>query len=716
MSGTLASLIRQHQLNPKTLYLVPETGRESAPGRYDQTGSQKSPALDRRVEKEAAKTTGEGMGLDPDELDDVDGFDKLQDVLDDKLTDPTGGDPTENPTEPLNPFLPDPDDPNEDPPDAIPPDAIPGLRVYALHSSSISYSNNGGATFREYDAPVGAIGFAVTREGVYVATHDGIYCSTNLQNWTELEVAGDGVPISGFQNGGFESGLSGWDLVTGIEPWTGTVEDIEPTEGSSYLGRDWIVFSNGQFVIQQEVALSPSEVIALEKGAALRLSADAWADGGAQAQISVSGVPARPEVNDFSFSGPASGGVGAQFVADGFATIAGRSLNLRGEVLSASSGSTIGPSPYGGFLVQSTGGTSAVEIAFQTIYADNGMPYYGPLSIMLTDIDKVGSIAESISIPAVTSYHLPAGSTVAVSGTTFTGTQLNDPGDVGGSVLIHIDSAASFNASFTGGAQSGLIWYAPSSDDPRPDDYVPLIVASRSAPGWERIIAEGAVGAYEHLRVLVAGEGSPADVYVDNMKLELMLPAGGSAEVTAIGKGSGGVQAAINGNLYKLLPGGMRFSRALSFDAEEIDDGVVFGGNKIIFGVGEPVTAPGSIAQYLGDRTILTTGGSIHQHEDGDDVWHELSEVAAGSRVFRAFNGYLAFGDDGSAQGARSLSGPWESVPRFTGTYVGTRGLITIGGRLFGWIEGRSILWWLNGNVWRAAGSASAEILDISGR
>lgn len=698
MSGTLASLIRQHAMNPKVLYQVPETERESAPGRYDQTGSQKSPALDRRVEEEAAKKKGEDMGLDPGELEDIGGFDDLQDLVDDRSTDP-GRDPDEpsDPPAPLDPNLPTPQPPTDPNPPVTPPDEIPGLRVVILHDGSISYSSDGGVDWRQFDAPGDPIGFSITSQGFFVATDDAIHYSPNLYSgWTELTAPNEYVQIAGFAGGDFDGGWSSWTKISGYDPWTGVVDHIAPPSGSgSYLGRDWIIFSNGEFEIGQLVNLTTAELSALADGV-LSLSADVYSEGGT----------AELRIEKY------------------------RSSTLLVGVADRFDGQVVDSDPLDWTMIETIGtpgysGTRTARLQFDHAITWNqnfqSKSLTDPTNIIAwTSFRFAIRLGPDSSYPvythaAITQSNVQANSANIRSGRfrkSFVLTLTSSTGP--GSIKLHIPAGWLFPidgyGTWTGASSSGIAYlYAPYGSD-----WQILAQASGGSSEWDRIaaVAETIPSFYSQLRCVIKGTGSPADVYIDNARLEIVKPSG-LMEVTAIE----GNRAVIDGYMYSLSPTGLSRGGGLLLPATGLaEDGTYWTGSEIVFpGASAPVSPQaGSIVQYIGDSTIVTGAGSIAKRSGNG--WDTLSAVPAGSRVFRAMNGYLAIAQDGTTKASRSLTGPWTAAPAMTGSYSGTRGMISLGGRLFGYIEGMSIIWWLNGNVWRAAGAAPAGILDISGR
>ena len=135
--NTFASLIRAHEADPRSLYQVAPSKRQSAPGRYDETASQRSPALERREEKEAARSRGKDLGLDTTNIRD---FEDLQRQIDLDHDGEFESDASLSPEElPL-------DQPIEVDPALASPEGVPPTegRVFALMDGRLAYSGDGG--------------------------------------------------------------------------------------------------------------------------------------------------------------------------------------------------------------------------------------------------------------------------------------------------------------------------------------------------------------------------------------------------------------------------------------------------------------------------------------------------------------------------------------------------------------------------------------------
>lgn len=585
--GTLESLIRAHQLNPRTLYQAPETDRVSTPGLYDQTGSQRSPSLDRRTERDAARSLGDALGLDADDLDDIGDYEDLNDLLNDIKVDPP--EPPEPPRPPVT--EPPPPPPVSEPPITVdPPTVSEGVRGYVLHSGAISYSGNGGATFARYDTPASdPIGFVVTGHGVYVATEDAAFFSANLGDWVELPVPTETIPVEGFENGGFESGLSGWTTVSGYSPRTGYVEHVIPSEGVSYLRRDWIIFTAGEFEIEQKVELSASERAMIEDGAILRVSGDIFTEGSAVGTISL-------------------------VAGDGLYSISGGAMPA---AIQASDS-------IGSLLITGFDGApgGAGSLRFKYSYFNNGTPNVEEirLQVWLTVGEHEYTHAEVVQTEVADAAALIGGGDFNLDWMV----DLTSPSGPGSFQLTipagwHHPIVAAPN---TGGAAESHA--DVTSAVTVTNDAYELGSASRSGFTFETVAFElslgGLPGSGTSVAIRVKAEGSPAEVYVDNIRLELLV-AGDGVEITAIGANGGSAYVAAAGALYKLSPHGMSRERELPIAAECLD----FSGGGLIATAGNDVFIEAEEAVYSLPHAIKKSIGGLLLMKAGE-VWQRRSD------------------------------------------------------------------------------------------
>lgn len=700
MSGTLASLIRQHALNPKVIHQVPETERESAPGRYDQTGSQKSPAIDRQLEKETAKTKGKNEGFDPDDLDDIDDLGDLQDLIDDKKTDPTSGDPGETPTEPLDPNLPDKDDPYADDPDVEVPSPIEKLRAMLLHDGSISYSHNGGASWKEYDSPNDPIGFAVTSEGIYVAQDDAIHYSPNLvDGWTELSVPSTSRPIAGFANGSFEAGITGWDLLSGIEPHATWLEHVIPTDGENYLTRDWLFFtSSGAFEVAQAVELTPTEMAAIGQRY-LSFSADVFCESGSvelRIERNVDGMP---------FFGPADR-IYADQVNSGFLHEISMTASDLPDSVTAARIAFDHSITYP--LAHNINGPHDIRFYFRIfLRIDDQWKTWAHMGYYAEDVPhgegiiRLGQFREPYSA-VLTSSEYPGTITLQVP----VGWKYPIDNYAGGGGPHDRTSSPGYSDTFSDPIGWGTGWVQIASN-------------SGSEFAWNRIAADVYSLPSSEIRCVIKGTGSPADVYIDNARLDLVeLPIG--VTVTAISKGDdGSAYAAVNGYLHRLHPTGMtRIDNGWTISPTGLNGSAVGWEGSTIETDGGTIEAPGAVRDVLTgpNGLIVTTESGEIYHRTGD-IWdNPFGGPIDGQICYEPMRGiFMLFDNAGYLSVSRDGSG-WENAWRLPGGYSGEFHTATIGRRVLIWVRDRPMVWWLDSNACRLGGSAPAGILDISGR
>lgn len=692
MSGTFASLIRQYQLHPKTTHAAPESDRVSAPGRYDKTGSQKSTYLERLVEQEQARKEGEDLGFDPEDLEDVGGFDDLQDLIDDKNTDPTGGDPGENPVDPLDPDLPDPDEPGGEP-DVTPPPPIERLRVYLLHNSSISYSNDGGAHWRNVSGvPESPLGFAVTSQGIYVATDDGVHYSTNLlDGWTELAVPSTSRPISSFINGSFESGLAGWDHMSGIEPRATWFDHIAPTDGENYLTRDWLFFTNsGAFEIAQEVTLAPSELSAVGLRT-LSFSADVFCEGGSvelRIERNVNNMPFFRSndriLGNFSDSGPLSE---CEISSTGLSTsTVSAAISFWHEIDTAGAG---WDSRFL-FRVRLTRSDGSSAIFQHPMEIEDNRPSKADLRDIRDGVfvRAFTLTLKSVIVGGTITLKIPAGWRYPIDA-------INASGE-----RVSISDVSSNSIGFGSG-------------------WVEIVSASGSDYGWHRISADAYSLPSSSIRCVIEATGNPADVYIDNARLELLeLPIG--VTVTAISRGDdGAAYAAVNGYVHKLSPIGMtRIENGWTISPTGLNGASLGWQGSTIATGGEEISAPGSVRDAFsaaGKLTVITESGEVYHRVGGE--WDDpFGGPVEGQLCYEPMRGiYILISNEGSLSVSRD-GGGWETGPTLPGGYHGEFGTCTVGRRVFLYTRGGTPVWWLDSNSLRLGGAAPAGILDISGR
>jgi hypothetical protein len=700
--STLADLIRAHESNPRALYAPEKSDLVSTPGHYEQTGSQRSPALDRRLEKLAARGLGDDLGVPPDDLDDMDDLEDLNDWLNDDW--PQTPDP-ENPEipDPEEPELPDPEDPEtpELPVDPLPP--VPtGLQAYALHSGSISMSEDGGATWAHYTgSPTGPIGFSVSTQGFFVATATSVHYSADLLSWRELALPSENLQVAGFQNGSFEAGLSGWETISGDDPRTGYVAHVIPSDGASYLRRDWVYFTAGEFELAQEVTLKPDEIAALSGGGILEFSGDVFGDGGeAELRIEYFSPASLRFDGSMRFAGDLDDSDPLdeiQVSGSGLPTTATwtkLAFDHRVARTIGNPGTTIAEARFFFRAWVRVGGTTHVyshpQVAQYNIPIASANIRDGEFrkafSVSLTSTTGPGAI--NIQVPAGWKYQIDARANPTGAG----GYTASEGGFEGAAITVGY----------------GAGW---------------LVLAQNSAAEytWHRIAAVSASlpSGIAQIRCVIKATGSPADVYIDNCRLEIVRGAG-DLEVTAIG----GDYVAANGALYKMSPEGLTFDRPLDFDPTGIsDDGglVAWGGGSIYLGgEGATYSLPQSIIRAFGDPTgaiLFMSGGEAWRRRDDPDYpgWDTLGAPGVVADAEQIDGAWVVIGADPSGEAGFVKSSAnlatWRTAsPRSYGCDRLFGGSM----KVFAYKKGGARLFWFDSAGWHIAGDLPAGILDIS--
>lgn len=681
--STLADLIRAHQSNARALYAAPESDKTSAPGRYDATGSQRSPALDRRIEKLVARRRGTDVGM-PDPM--------IPDVFDlEDLNDWLNGDwppPPDTPDPPEPPEPPEPPDPPEPPEPPEPPLPVGYGTAYALHSGSISKTETGGATWANYaGSPSNPIGFSVNGDDAYVATSAGVFYGAGLRGWTELQFGSANIQIEGFRNGGFEGGMASWETVSGDSPRTGYVEHVIPSEGVSYLRRDWIIFTDGEFEVAQEVTLTPGEFSALA-GSSLVFSGDIFGDGGtAELRIErdIEGQPYFRSGDKFD---------GDLVDSDPLEAIAITCSDIPDGATAArilwTHNITHGPNisnPYlisfsfrvdlniGGAWIAWThptftenAGTGPGNLSTGTLSNDR---FRVAVSLQLTAVGSPGTI--NLRVPA--GWRYPIDNNYAI---------WPDASSGGATEIIGI----------------GAGW-------------IPLASASGSEFTWNRVAATAASVPVAEIRCVIKATGTPADVYIDNCRLEIVSNDPGGVQPTAIG----GDYVASSLQLYRMSPEGLTYFRTMEFAAEGIvDDGglLVWGGSSIYIGdEGATYTLPAGILEAFngpGGVILFMKTGEIWRRRNDPDYpgWDTLGNVGPAVDAAEGGGGYLAIGE-GFLKTSGDLASWRVASPQSYGNRV-----ISVGLKVLSWTEGAPALYWLDSTGWHLAGNLKAGIIDIS--
>ena len=569
--STLAALIRAHQQDPVALYKVPETARESTPGRYDSNGSQRSPALDRRVEKQAARdfAAENYPEMDPN---DIGSFEDIQNLLDLDIPDMDfeniePGELTDDP---------DADEGLEF--ETVPPAPSPMIAALDV-DGGLHISDDGLSTWRDYVSGVtNPLGFAFfTERPIMVASETGVKYTTDLatNTWSDIVFEESVIPIA-VQNGDFEQSPTfsefapGWEYVSGDSPRTRTTSTPPQMPGSErYLTRDWVTAGTGDFEISQTVEVSQTAQDALSAGGQLRLKGDFLVGDGASARVvATSGEGSSGNGYPLNFSDiceniSGSGGVGTiwkvkEETGSDFTTQDGVNLSVffvvvqtQNATTSLTTNSSLGLSRintnqagyvwfdikfyikgtenlYSGPLAlhcrMRTGVTNNVSTSDQTVFGDANVEYYRSMDDGLLLTGEFGGVGTGIlfgrnsnNSTTADEFHIYYDSVPSA---------------------IRIRSRATSTGGSRGFAPKGpinAIGEVPSVetgpiDMTRAPNYMQageatVIFNQLIDPGtdWQSIeLVEDPSFPYSEISLNLSAEGTPANVWIDNISLEVV--------------------------------------------------------------------------------------------------------------------------------------------------------------------------------------------------
>lgn len=175
--------------------------------------------------------------------------------------------------------------------------------LIALHNGSLSYSLDGGATWRQLTgAPASPTSASVVKgQGVVVTTAGGeAFFSPDLQNWRAIPLTVSESISVGIENGDFETGdTTGW-LDVGVDP-VRVLDTTRPEQrpGSQYyLTRDWRLINPQPFKLKQTVAMPDGA-----SGSTMTIQADGWAAPGSTGTLRVLTDPFVPAPRGFASVG-----------------------------------------------------------------------------------------------------------------------------------------------------------------------------------------------------------------------------------------------------------------------------------------------------------------------------------------------------------------------------------------------------------------------------
>lgn len=525
------------------------------------------------------------------------------------------------------------------------PVVMPALagNIIALHDGSVSYSTNGGSTWRRLSgsaaSPI-AIS-AVLGEGSVIVGGDGVAAfSKDLQSWTNLTLGNVqgyiSVPLG---NPGFETGdYTSWQSTTDTAPRVlSTAQPPQRPLSAYYLTRNWDAPGAGNFSLQQSVEIDEDTWSALQDGGQLRISADVYAGAPASATIQILDGGERLNAT-LAFNLTYSGG---QFRADSFAVSPTQGpLRLVG-VASATAGSwqlTTPPIAEGIQLDGPAGTNIAGNIAWRIERADGSL-YDGVVSIRLYDLDGPNGARETLRVAGLISYDIDGSGITAApqapGDVLFTGVSGNAGGTGTGSGSFTVVVGPEFTFNYTGRDLAGLGMKGISGDAGESI----LAEATHDVAEWKR--ASGSVPGSSvpsrKIRVRLIGNGGTgtADAYFDNIRLEVGLDRPENAHTVAPDYTQRRHVIASQTGLYAVRAGVAALLSSCPIVAEHI----AADGPQIIVASGSDVrvswddgatwtayTAPGVVRQLLAGRFAATisegapTDSVVAITADGDVV------------------------------------------------------------------------------------------------
>ncbi|TCO69008.1 hypothetical protein [Rhodovulum euryhalinum] len=364
--------------------------------------------------------------------------------------------------------------------------------LLAVHPGAVSVSDDCGATWTKYnDAPGSPLSVSAQRSSTVIASGGKAYRSVNYQDWTPLQLESEFTAEVPLVNGDFETGgLDGWTLVAGDEPRVLDTSQPPQRPGSShYLSRDWVVFTDGEFELEQNVVIPSNGVV--------QLSADLFAEPGAIATVELLGRSTLPVIHG---SPQFSGGVAA-----GFAT--------------APTGETLDLHHTGGSLAGVAGGVNGGDgtRTFEVRYAETSEIYNRPIALYFGDIDDHEMVevdtADILGYDFGDSQYLSAN--IVGSKTRFTSSRDNE-GPLAiifrnGNISFYLDLILSVVG--LGGTPPQFEGLSAEST---------IISASNAGSGdWLNVVKSAPAESGEAV-IRIRGEGSPANVYFDNIRLSLV--------------------------------------------------------------------------------------------------------------------------------------------------------------------------------------------------
>lgn len=579
--------------------------------------------------------------------------------------------------------------------------------IYALHAASLSVSLDGGATWGQTNVTgAGAlVDLVATPAGIFLLDDAGQVFTTQsisgpfqLVRLTDTSTSESEIPIV---NGDFETGdLTGWTFVEGDAPRVLRTTQPPQVPGSEYyLTRDWRILSPQPYKIRQSVAIP-------EGATDLEVVVQCYCvDAG---QVGTLSVVSQDDVAIPTGRNTFVGNTCTNFAR----SPEGEQLNL--VVTSGAMGVFDGSN--------GSSGTRVFELRKQ-----DGSIYNRPVYLSIGDLDSHEQLR--FQEARVLSWFVQPGSSITTFTTAglryFTTTADNQNGGVilrDGSFAIHFVTNAS---------SIGL------SGSPRPE-WINKTTASQVSlenGQWEELRVPLPEAAGSLLVIELEAEGSPADVYFDNVRI-LAKQEPQAPQVLAIASvegDTGGAELYLDGGLLRYVADPTERGAFAEVPASNITladhapNGVrvASNGTQVWYWAedswGEPIEGP--VTSAIADPAALfVRDGETVVSGLGEDLVSLPTSVEVATPAWhltgdRRREGALATeatcGDTfGVTTGGVSTSGARQPVSEAA---VQRRSIALDSGRILGWSVGSPDLFWTSDLTvpWKVAGALGAPIIKI---
>ncbi|WP_265499548.1 hypothetical protein [Paracoccus beibuensis] len=732
----MAALIRAHERDPRTLYQAPKSDRESAPGRYDKTASQGSPALERRAIRDGARSLAPMYPQIPMEAwDDIYDYDDIQSYLD-GLADPDIT-PPDVPEVDL-PLVPSPEFP-ETPPVDMPP--VAGERLVVLHDGSVSLSEDGGDGWKHISgAPASPLGLSAPNGApVIVATANAVYRSIDLASWldiSELGVSEVEIPIL---NGDFEDYTNGWDYVSGDSPRTrSTTQPAQRLGSTSYLTRDWVTGDNsGNFEISQRVLLS-------EGARKLKLTGAAYTEIGATATIGLRGEIEAPEVPGFDAL-LWDGNVGVGYSTHKYPSVVRNVTQINGReveaawllesyisgVHSMNADPTGARGPAGG--IRSRYWDMVMRLNFRFNDTKEPAPVSGGFSLNNMDSGRGAYIEKvaGVEIRPAEGTELKMG-TRNYEGRAYTDARSNVVNGACSVLLTDVSQVRIIFATTDTPWNEVRLLPTPLFEHQGGTRWIDVSASATGDVQWMDLeVLADLAAALDEVEVYIRGEGTPANVYIDNVRLFEILDAT-SMDIAAIERNvpDGSTSILDRDRALRVKAGVVSQVADYGIAATHVahtDKGERFAASALGAHTpsGQLVGLDGLVVDRLiggTDRLLAVCVNGAVIEIDGDDLtFRVLSVVEAGSALVwsKPLSSYCKVSPSGMVHASDDLE-TWREMPKLPAfetpekTHEGLSLMAAPSGRLFVYKAGWKSLSFLDAGAtaWEVSGQFPDPIID----